>query len=106
LKKLSPVDAPIVQDTLGLSASSVGPKKFQLKSLALKIISDDEDTFFGAMRASVDLSQLRDVSEYSKSSNAIWEATKDSTGSLEILTWNSDAGAGQYPLMIHIVQFC
>jgi hypothetical protein len=51
----------------------------------------------------VDLSQLRDVSEYS---NAIWEASKDSTGSLEILTWNYDAGAGQYPLMIHVVQFC
>jgi hypothetical protein len=87
LKKLSLADVSIAQDPLGLSTPSAGSKKVQLESLALKDVGDDDGTFFEAMRASVDMSQLRDVSVISELPNVVWEATKDSIGSLETLTW-------------------
>jgi hypothetical protein len=93
LKKLSLADVSIAQDPLGLSAPSVSMKKVQLESLGLKNIKDSS-TLFEAMRASVDLSQLRDVSVYPGSPNVVWEATKDSIGTLEMLTWDHYIGDG------------
>jgi hypothetical protein len=70
LKQLSLVEVSIGQDPLGLSAPSVGSKKVQLESFVLSDISDD-DALFGAIRASVDLSQLRDVSVFSEHPNVV-----------------------------------
>jgi hypothetical protein len=90
LKKLYLSGVSIVQ---GLSVPPVGWRKVQLESLVLSDISDD-DALFRAIRASVDLSQLRDVSVFSEHPRVVCEATKDSIGSLETLTWDSYAEHG------------
>jgi hypothetical protein len=86
LKKLSLVDVSIAQDPPGLSASPVGSKQVQLESLAL--INSRDDSMLDAIRASVDMSQLREILVCSEFPDVVWEVTKDSMGSLEILTWD------------------
>jgi hypothetical protein len=105
LKKLSLAGISIARHPLGLSAPPVSSEKLQLESLGLIDVIDD-GVLFEAMRASVDLSQLRDVSVFTELPDIVWEATKDSMGSLETLTWDCYAEYGQHSLMVHVIRFC
>ena len=89
LRELSLVLASVAHDQLDMISESVKSKKIpSLEILTLSEIFDDSSVV-EAMRASIDLSDLRKVFLSSVSENVVWEATKDSTGSLDTLVWSN-----------------
>ena len=97
LKELSLTAVSVLPDRMSrFSSSSIRSRNAQLERLELADICDD--IIFEAMRASVDISQLREVSVRSDNPNVIWEATKDATGTLEMLTWDYYGDDGWYSL--------
>ncbi|KAF8233566.1 hypothetical protein L208DRAFT_1458552 [Tricholoma matsutake] len=89
LKELLLTAASLMQDQEVLATCS---KTAQLECLELAHISDY--SLFKTMRALMDMSQLREVFVCLSDPQVVWEAIKESTGTLEILMWNDNHGDG------------
>ncbi|KAF8233568.1 hypothetical protein L208DRAFT_1377225 [Tricholoma matsutake] len=94
LKELSLTAVSVARDQEALATCS---KTAQLECLELAQISDY--SLFETMRASMDMSQLREVFVCSSDPQVVWEAIKESTGTLEILMWNDDGGDSGHTLL-------
>jgi F-box domain len=70
--------------------------KVQLESLELEG-GFDFRALFETIRASMDTSQLREVSIHTEFPRDVWETIKDSTSSLEILMWEYQHDHSKYP---------
>jgi len=67
--------------------------KTQLESLDLRDIHMmEQGGIFETMRSAMDFSRLRNVCVFSDTPDIVWEAIKDSSGSLEIFSWSHKLG--------------
>ena len=86
LKELSLVFASVTVAPEIISASTDAQKIQSLERFTLSVPPGDSTTI-DAVRTSIDMSHLRKVFVSSWMLNRVWEATKDSTGSLDTLQW-------------------